>query len=419
MDNPLFCKNRRGAVLVIVLAVMLVLGLLGGSFYGMVASERQEVARRHAKSQAELSAYSALEFALLQMRNTHGPWRSQHLNHQAIASNVHFDLASSQNGAFATLSATGWSTLGHAKVSKNVLALSGFRAKALPSLTLLDPNASISLAGKSVVEGSVALQRGRVERSTHYKMPAASTARFTGELLGENWPLWDSVATFPETTSSWLEDRLGKSKKFCSWDAKDTLRGEIHCGKAVLRGDAFCDSCMLFADTITVSGNASFAQALLGAYHIDLNGQGQADGQFLARDSLEIDLKTPQNGHAVFLVIGRKTGPSNYSGHIVIQKLQGRAMVLFLGENWDASLPGVSVSIKEDASLQGIILAHGTLEMKGAIVGAIVAWNLAFEEGGTLWQGFLKDALVRQDTSTAYMIPDSWFLGGEAVYEIP
>ncbi len=54
MDNPLFCKNRRGAVLVIVLAVMLVLGLLGGSFYGMVASERQEVARRHAKSQAEL-----------------------------------------------------------------------------------------------------------------------------------------------------------------------------------------------------------------------------------------------------------------------------------------------------------------------------------------------------------------------------
>lgn len=413
------CKNRRGAVLLLALAVLLVLGVLGGSFYGMVASERAEAARRHAKSQAELSAYSALEFALHQMRNARKPWRSDLITHIAAQQSLQFELTSRQQGAYALLAVKGIAAWGTSFTAKEFQTRAGYLVHGLPSVTLLDPNASVSLAGKAIVEGDVALQRGRVERSTHYKMPAGPSARFTGSVHDESWAIWDSIAFYPDQTSSWLENNINSGGKNCIWDARDTLRGEHHCLTALLRGDSHCDSCQLFADSIRITGNASLHQALLGARFLRVEGKGQVDGQFLAMDTLEVDLQTQQSGNALFLVNGRKTGPSDYAGSLVIQRYHGKALVLFQGENWDASLPGIPVLIGERATLQGLILAHGNLDMKGTVLGAIVAWNLAFEESGTLWQGYLKDAAVREDTAAAYLVPDSWFLGGEATYETP
>lgn len=384
----------------------------------MVASERREAARRYTKSQAELSALSALEFAVHRMQGVRTPWRTKEIEHQAIVPSVSYTLVAEQHGAFSLLKANGFSTLGDDTLSKMLQARAGYRIKGLPALTLLDPNASVALAGQAVLHGEVALQRGKVERSSHYKMPAGPSAQFTGELLDEAWPLWDSIAFFSGETSAWLEENLRSGSKKCVWDARDTIRGKQICRTATLRGDAFCDSCCLFADSIRITGNASLRQALLGARSLQMEGKGQADGQFLAMDSLAVDLETKQGGVAVFLVNGRKKGPAEYAGSLAMQRYTGKALVLFQGENWDASLPGVPVVIGDKVSMQGLVLAHGTLDLKGKVLGSVLAWNLAFEEGGTLWQGYLKDAALRQDTTMATLVPDSWFLGGKAAYEM-
>jgi hypothetical protein len=394
----MFCGSetrKQGSSLLFALFVVVVFGIWAGLFYRLVYAERMEALRRHTKAQEELSALSRLEYGLHKMRASQEPWRG--------ADSL---LAHTQHGVYSVLATPGLPPM-----------LAGRRLRNFPALVLFDPNASVALAGGGRVMGDVALRRGTVEKSSHYTMRANADATWEGTLLADSLPLWDTLAVFAGPASLWLEDKLKQTEAQddCLWDGLDTVRGTHFCAKAVFQGDAFCDSCAVFAKSVAAAGAASLRKALLAAQKVELAGSGQMSGQFFARDTLAVDLESEQISHSVFAVNGRKDGAASYAGRLVLRRFSGPGVAVFLGENWDASLPGISVALAQGVSLRGLVLAHGNIELKGKVRGSVVAWNLALEEDGALWQGYLKDGVV-EHAQAGMPAPDAWMLGGRAAY---
>lgn len=411
--------KKRGIALPLTLTVILVLGIFAGSFYEMVASEKREVARRHAKTQAYFSALSALEYASYRMQENNEPWRSKGVDHANADSSITFTLSATQNGVYSQLKAEGMAKYGRHDIKKKLDARAGYWIKGLPVLTLLDINAGVSLAGTSRIEGDVALRNGKVEKSTHYKMPASSSAEHVGKVFNDTWPLWDSIAFYPRFSGRALElqlENLGDKK--CTFDGRDTIKGLHVCKNILIQGEAFCDSCTLIAEHIQIRGNASMKNGFFAAGTISASERVQLSGQLLARDTLSADLEITQHEYVTLAVQGHKTGAVEYVGRMDIPRFRGKALLLYQGENWDASLKGISVSLGSKVKIDGLVLVHGFLDIQGLVQGSVVAWNLAFEEESTIWQGYLKNAQIVQDTSLVTLVPDVWRIGGVAGYAI-
>lgn len=98
-------------------------------------------------------------------------------------------------------------------------------------------------------------------------------------------------------------------------------------------------------------------------------------------------------------------------------RFEGEALVLYLGDHWDSSLPGQSVSIKEAVKLRGLVIVNGNIEIQGEVRGGVVASYLGFEESGTFWRGFLKNGKIISDTSITILVPDAFRMRGELTYE--
>lgn len=404
-------ENKKGIVIPLVLGILLILGFLANSFYQMVLTEKNEEWRRYQKTQAEFSILSGIEYTSKKIKQSKEPWRTSELKHASSDSAVVFSVAVEQEGSF-----------GIAKVKSNkpedsLVFRIGYLLKNKQAFTLLDPSASIALAGNASIDGNVAMHHPRVEKSTHYKMPATSLATFKGDTIGENNPLWDSIAFYPENTRNFINAKRNIPKNKCLFDAKDVLSGDYYCKSIVIQGDANCISCRLFAEKIIVRGRSNLKKALLTANTIQLEEEALISGEVLARDTITINLEKKQIGKTVYTLLGQKKGPVEYVGHINMIRFEGEALVLYLGDHWDSSLPGQSVSIKEAVKLRGLVIVNGNIEIQGEVRGGVVASYLGFEESGTFWRGFLKNGKIISDTSITILVPDAFRMRGELTYE--
>lgn len=401
---------KRGMTLPLTMAALLILSLLTMALYEMLGAERRASGRHLRKAQAELSAQSGLEYALFRMEQQSAPWRTESLRHTGVDPAVSFEISAQQDGPFSKVSVR---NLGRDSGVAKLEMHGGFRPRNMPAIILLNPSATLALVGNAKIHGSIAIKTGNVEYSTNYMQPAGKDASFNGPVLGADWKFWDSISFHADVSRHIFDDLPGED--FCTFDAKDTLPQDVECGTVTLRGDAFCSKCTISAGRVFIKERAVLDKADVKAKFISLSGTGQVSGTFFAQDTLSADLDSVQKNAIWLCVQGRKTGSNAYSGSLEINRLNAeRATLMFFGDNWDASLPGISAYISSQSKISGRIIIHGTLDMHGTLYGALVAWDFSFDESGTRWNGFLKDASITEDSTQAELIPDAIRLGGRA-----
>ncbi len=409
--NRLSFGNKRGIALPLTLGILFILGLLIHSFYLMVSAERYEVARRYEKAKSQFSVWSAVEYAFFHTRRQEEPWRVSDLHYASFDSSVVFSLHSEQEGAFGLLKvATPFQR-------DSAVFRVGYLPKNLPALTLFDPNATVALAGKAFITGNVAMRNPHVTLSYHYKMPASASAGFRGDTVGSASPVWDSIAFFPEPVREFFENLQIHQNKDCIFDARDTLKGDYSCRRFLMQGDSYCNGCRIFSESVEIRGRALFQNGFAAAHTITVSEETQISGHLIARDTLNIALDESQTGETAYAVLGRKTGPVEYTGFMNVEKFRGKALIFYLGDTWDSSLPGVSAILGDKTEIEGLVFIRGSLDLKGKVRGSVAASHFAFEDSGILWLGYLKDGQIVSDTGVSFLVPDAFRIGGELSYE--
>ena len=190
------------------------------------------------------------------------------------------------------------------------------------------------------------------------------------------------------------------------------------CKTVIMQGDSRCDKCNIKADRLFVRERAQLKDANVIARAISLKDTAAVSGTFFAQDSLEVSLTRKQDASLNLILQGRKTGEVEYTGFMEIQKLKAsRALVIFMGDNWDETAKGVPVNVAKDVEIRGALISRGMTDFRGKLTGMLITYNLGFYEEHTLWRGFLRDGRIIGDTTIHTFLPDIVYLGGEASYE--
>lgn len=403
-------SNKRGFTLPLTIAILVIIGFLVSTFYTMVKNERMESFRRFSDAQATLELESGVNYAFYRMQNEHKPWRTDSLLHTSNDSSVHFALSQMQDGAFASLKVFNHDS------SQHFTAHTGFIPPNRPALTLLAAQANVSLVGKSRIEGGTALMNGTISYSSHYKMRAEKEAFFDTVYVGDSLPYFDTLKFYPEISRNQFAEKFKKER--CVFDGTDVVPDSISCKVVTMQGDSRCNRCKIIADKVFLRERANTLKANIIARAIFLKDSILVSGTFFAQDSLEVSLKRKQENSANLIVQGQKTGDNEYTGSLTIDKLTAnKALILFMGDNWDETMKGISVIIGEDVDVKGTIISNGLIDFRGKLTGQMIAYHFGFYEGETLWRGFFREGTINGDTTIHTFLPDIVYLGGEASYE--
>ena len=403
-------NKKHGFTLPLTIAILVIIGFLVSTFYTMVKNERMESFRRFSDAQATLELESGVNYAFYRMQNEYKPWRTDSLLHTSNDSTIHFALSQMQDGAFALLKVFNHDS------SKHFTAHTGFIPPNRPALTLLAAQANISLVGKSSIEGGTVLMNGTVSYSSHYKMRADKEAFFDTVYVGDTLPYFDTLKFYPEISRKQFAEKFEKER--CVFDGRDIIPDSVSCKVVTIQGDSRCNRCKIIADKIFLRERANTLKANIIARTISLKDSILLSGTFFAQDSLEVSLKRKQEKAINLVVQGRKTGDVDYAGSLVIDKITAeKALVLFMGDNWDETMKGISVIIGEDVDIKGTIISNGMIDFHGKLTGQMIAYYIGFYEGETLWRGFFREGQIKGDTAVHTFLPDIVYLGGEASYE--
>lgn len=402
--------NKRGFTLPFTIAILVVIGFLISSFYTMIKNERIESFRRFSDSQATLELESGVNYAFFRMQNAHKPWRTDSLQHTSKDGNIHFSISQVQDGAFAKL------MIFNHDSSRKFNAHTGFIPPNRPALTLLAEQANVSLVGNARIEGGTALKNGTISFSSHYKMRAEKEAFFDTVYVGDSLAYFDTLKFFPELTRKQFAKSFKKDR--CVFDGTETVPEDLSCRIVTMQGDSRCKHCNITADKIFLRERANTINANIKARTISLKDSALLSGTFFAQDTLEVSLTQNQDNLVNLILQGQKTGDVEYTGVITIDKLSAsNILILFMGDNWDETMKGISVTIAENVNIRGNIISRGMINFNGKLTGQMIAYHFGFYEGETLWRGFLRNGQIKGDTSVHTLLPDIIYLGGEASYE--
>ena len=402
--------NKRGFTLPLTIAILVIIGFLASSFYIMVKNERIESSRRFTKAQATLELESGVNYALYRMQREHKPWRTDSLQHVSKDGSIRFSLSQKQDGAFASLNVFNHDS------SRHFTAHTGFIPTKRPALTLLASQANISLVGNARIDGGTALMSGTVSYSSHYKMRAEKNAFYDTVYVGDSLPYFDTLKFFPEISRKQFTEKFQKER--CVFDGTDAVPEALNCRVVTMQGDSRCNRCKITADKVFLRERAHTLKANIIARTITLKDSILLSGTFFAQDSLEVSLKRKQASPINLIVQGRKTGDVEYTGTLTVDKLNAdKVLILFMGDNWDETTKGISVTVSEEVEICGSIISRGMVDFRGNLTGQMIAYHLGFYEGETLWRGFFRNGKIKGDTTVHTFLPDIIYLGGEASYE--
>lgn len=401
---------KNGFTMAVTMVLLSILGILATTIYGMVKAERIESFRRYQKSQDELSTETAMDYGFYRMENEKKPWRTDSLNYSTHLGNIKFSMSHKQDGLFSKITIFSSDSMKNGKKSE---FHPGITLPTLPAITLLAPNADIALVGDAQIQGGIALKNGRVSYSTHYKMPATKNTFVDTIRYGADYPYFDSIAFFPELTRDVFTQNFANER--CTFDATDVVPAELSCKTVVLRGDSKCNSCKIIADRLFITERSNLQKANIISRTISIKQQALVSGTFLAQDSLEVNLSKPQADALWFALQGRKTSDIEYSGYMDIQRLNAsNVTVIYLADNWDKTLRSTPVKIGQNVDLKGAIISRGSIDMQGKLQGYLVVWSFAFYDDNTLWNDFLRNAKITNDTALQVITPDIVQIGKEA-----
>jgi hypothetical protein len=402
--------NKRGFTLPFTIAILVIIGYLISSFYTMIKNERIESFRRFSDAQATLELESGVNYAFYRMQSEHKPWRTDSLQHTNKDGSIHFSISQVQDGAFAKLQ------IFNRDSSRNFIAHTGFIPPNRPALTLLAEQANASLVGKARIEGGTALKSGAVSFSSHYKMRAEKEAYFDTVYVGDSLACFDTLKFFSELSRKQFAKTFEKDR--CVFDGTETVPERLSCRIVTMQGDSRCNHCNIIADKIFLRERANTLKANIIARTISLKDSALLSGTFFAQDTLEVSLNRNQDNLINLILQGQKTGDIEYTGTISIDKLNANnILILFMGDNWDETMKGISVTIAKKVNLRGSIISRGLINFSGKLNGQMIAYHFGFYEGETLWRGFLRNGQIKGDSSVHTLLPDIIYLGGEASYE--
>lgn len=425
--NWIFRHNRAtdapagksgGFTLPLALVILAVMGNIALVIFSMVKSERVESFKRYTKIQAELNIESGIDFALNKMETESSPWRTDSLHYISPDSSVTFTLSHFQDGIYSKLSIVpGDSSQKTATgIASPWIARAGFRRPPLPAIIVLSRRSNFAIAQGTRIKGGIAVAEGSVSYSMHYLMMADRETYYDTVFTDTNFTLFDSLRYFPELSRNQF-DSLYK-KDLCEFDARDEIPQTLSCRNVIVQGDAHCEKCSIRAEKIRIRGNSVFKEADIRANKISATEYAELSGTFFARDSVFVELERTQDAPLTIALQGRKSGPFEYSGSLDLEKLSaGNVQLLFIGDNWEESLPGIPVRISEKSNLKGIVVSMGTTDFQGHLKGTLVTYNFGFIEGGTHWKNFVRHAKIENDSTASYFLPDMLHLGGLATYE--
>ena len=403
-------RDKRGFTLPLTIAILVIIGFLVSSFYTMVKNERIESARRFSDAQATLELESGVNYAFFHMQAERKPWRTDSLQHSNKDENIRFSLSQVQDGAFAMLNVFNHDS------SRHFTARTGFIPTSRPALTLLAPQANISLVGDACIEGGTALMNGSVSYSSHYKMRAEKDAFYDTVFVGDTLPYFDTLRFYPEISRKQFTEKFPKER--CVFDGTEAVPTELTCRVVTMQGDSRCNRCKIVAEKIFLRERASFTKANIIARTISIKDSVLLSGTFFAQDSLEVSARRKQENTINFVVQGRKIGDVDYTGTIIISDLKAdKVLVLFMGDNWDETMKGIPITISENVNIKGSVISRGMVDFRGKLTGQMIAYHLGFYEGETLWRGFFRNGQIKSDTTVHTFLPDIIYLGGEASYE--
>ena len=402
---------RKGASLTIVLAVVVIVANLVAGTWVIWAMNNAQAHLQQRGSEGRLGMLSATDYATWKANDDSLPWRPVDLRHGAPEPALEYFSRATQTGAF------GWVMLS-ASLRKGAIPItdsSWFRLvrdnRNWPALTILDTSAGISLAGNARILGNVAVHRGTCSRSTTYNMMAGARALHDGLILDSSSHLWDSIAFDPRPVKKWLQDvaRIPETKVATlltvdRWSAEpgQTLR---HLGKVRISGTLAITKATIVAEEIEVEENVSIQNSILCARKITLRGKGQFDGQFIALDTLEVDATESQTGAAFFWLQGREVN-SVFTGLLWLKAWKGKASAVVAAEGWNQVSSEIASVIEKKVVFQGDIFSNATMEILGQVNGHVIAHNIATRHNGTLWIGFLRDAVITDTAQAGGMLPD-------------
>ena len=377
-------RDRRGFTLPLTIIVIVVIGILASTFYGMVKSERIETFHRFQETQATLELESGVNYAFFRMQEEHKPWRTDSLEHASPDSSIRFSMEQSQDGPFARL------TVFNHDSSKSFSAHTGFIPPTFPALTLLAAQANISLTGDARIEGG-----------------ASDTLH-----------LFDTLRFYPELSRKQFQKDFDTEK--CVLDGTDNVPSNdtLKCKTVIMQGDSHCEDCHIKAERIFIRERAHLRNAFVTASNISLKGKSLLSGTFFAQDTLEVALDRKQESSLRLILQGRKTAETTYAGLMDFQKLQAsNALVIFIGDNWDETLKSIPVNVSDSVDIRGALIANGFVNFSGKLTGMMISYHFGFYEDATLWRGFLRGGKIISDTTIHPFLPDIVYLGGEASYE--
>ncbi|WP_173383907.1 hypothetical protein [Fibrobacter succinogenes] len=403
-------RRNHGYTLPLAMVILLIAGNIGLAIFAMIKSERIESFHRYEKSQAELDIESALDYALAKIQSSKEPWRTDSLAYQSTDGNIRFSLLHKQSGAYALLDIFSKDSLLQSSV------YSGFVQPNLPAVTVLSRNITLALAQGSKIKGGVAIRSGQVNYSSHYKMMADKSTSYDTTYSEKDFTLFDSLQYFPQNTRNQFDSVF--TKNLCEFDAKDKLPNELACRKVVVQGDAQCDRCSIKAESIKIIGNSIFKKASIKARTAELGENATISGVVFVQDTLSVNLRKEQELPLKLILQGRKTGAVEYTGTMDIEKLRAKkALLMFVGDNWDETMPKIPVRISDKCNIVGTLVSKGTVDFQGTLKGSAIVWDFGFDEGGTRWRNFLRKASFERDSTAITFLPDIFHMGGEASYE--
>ncbi len=403
-------RRKNGYTLPLAMVILLIAGNIGLAIFTMIKSERIESFHRYVKSQAELDIESALDYSLVKIQSSKEPWRTDSLAYQSTDGNIRFSLSHKQKGAYALLDIFSKDSLEESSV------YSGFVQANLPAVTVLSKNATLALAQGSKIKGGIAIPGGQVNYSSHYKMMADKSTSYDTVFSEKVFTLFDSLQYFPQNTRDQFDSVF--KKRLCEFDAKDRIPNDLVCKKVIVQGDALCDRCSINAESIKIIGNSIFKKASIKARTAELGENASISGVVFVQDTLSVNLRKEQELPLKLILQGRKTGPAEYTGTMDIEKLRAKnALIMFVGDNWDETMPNVPVRISDKCNIVGNLVSKGTVNFQGTLKGSAIVWDFGFDEGGTRWRNFLRKASFERDSTITILMPDIFHMGGDASYE--
>ena len=426
--NSRSLKYSRGVALAYVVGALAVLGILVGLGWRMIRANDVLVALDRWDAEARLLAASGLDYALSQIGSAGSDqnlsYATDSLAYNLEDQNLSFDLKVRSYGLFGRAVSTGKTRLPREGRSKTKTALLGQRLdlSRLPTLGLLNREGNMVLAGHAEVSGPVLLWKGDVRKATDIKVRWSGSKGHTGETWDSTVKIWDRIKPDFARAEDWFkrQEAMLSAHSFDGdgdFDAGTTQNSflpdsgvltdtvmsncRIMGGRLLRISDGVrLRDCKLLAENIVIKGNARLERVLAFAGQ-NLVVQGEAQligGQYVARDTVALDLATPFQAMPVFYAQGRRPHrgrpDSSYVGALILKKAQGEG--LFLSAMTDRLLEdhAIRLLVLPGARVSGLMFTSGLVRMEGHLQGSLICHNLKFEYDGTIWMGHLKDARI-------------------------